>query len=384
MSEYQYVAFRAIDGPVSPENMKFMEKQSSRADIKPHSFENEYHYGDFRGNAKEMLQRGYDIHFHYANFGVRKVMIRFADGLPNLKAVDAYLNGEGIGLLEDKNGPGLILEISPSSDGGSFAQDLYPRDKIDELVPLRDEILAGDLRPWYLAHLAASADDYIDPDEFIEGPVPAGLGQLTSAQHALARVYGLDEYLLRAAAVNSEPLPDNSTSDSNYLAWVQQQPPEIKDAWLAKLMNDASSNVRRELLGQYHVQQNLPAWPTTPGTRSLRELRAAAEVLSNEAEQRRVAVAAKKRKEELAKIAANPKSFLNESAKLAEKRDYSGVASLLVDIREALADTPLANLAAEQAKQLKNDFPKLRLLTSALRKVGFVLKEVKPKIKANK
>ena len=68
-SEYQYVAFRAIDAPVSEKNLSLHARQSSRAEITPWSFHNEYHYGDFRGNAKEMLRRGYDLHLHYANFG---------------------------------------------------------------------------------------------------------------------------------------------------------------------------------------------------------------------------------------------------------------------------------------------------------------------------
>jgi hypothetical protein len=40
MSEYQYVAFRAVDGPDSEKNLKFMERQSSRAEITPWSFDN--------------------------------------------------------------------------------------------------------------------------------------------------------------------------------------------------------------------------------------------------------------------------------------------------------------------------------------------------------
>jgi len=361
--------------------MKFMKKQSSRAEITPHSFENEYHFGDFRGDAAEMLRRGYDIHFHYANFGIRKVMIRFAGGLPNLEAIDPYLADEGIVLLEDKNGPGVILEINPSYDGGSFDDDLDPGGLIDELLPLRDEILAGDLRPWYLARLATGNDYNNDPDEVVEGPIPAGLGQLTPAQLALAHVYGLSESLLQAAAKNSLPLPEAKNADNNYLAWLEKQPEKARNAWLAKLMKDASSKVRSEMLGEFRGQQALPPWPTTPGTRTITDLNAAAEALRHEATQKLVAAAAKKRKEHLAKMVANPESFLKESAKLAEKRDYTGVATLLVDLREALAGTPLANLAAEQAQQLKNDYPTLKYLTSALRKVGFVPKEVKPKAK---
>jgi hypothetical protein len=48
MSEHQYVAFRAIEGPVSEDNLEYMRRQSSRAEITPWAFDNEYHYGDFR------------------------------------------------------------------------------------------------------------------------------------------------------------------------------------------------------------------------------------------------------------------------------------------------------------------------------------------------
>jgi hypothetical protein len=45
MSQYQYVAFRAIDAPVSGKNLKFMRDQSTRAEVTAWSFENEYHFG---------------------------------------------------------------------------------------------------------------------------------------------------------------------------------------------------------------------------------------------------------------------------------------------------------------------------------------------------
>ena len=100
MSEYQYVGFRAIDGPVSEENLEFMQRQSSRAEITPWSFDNEYHYGDFRGDAAEMLRRGYDFHLHYANFGDRKLMIRLPTGFPDAKGGGAVLRGRFVVFLE--------------------------------------------------------------------------------------------------------------------------------------------------------------------------------------------------------------------------------------------------------------------------------------------
>ena len=60
MSEFQYIAFRAIDAPVSKANLKFMREQSTRAEITPWAFDSQYTFGDFHGDRVEMLRRGYD------------------------------------------------------------------------------------------------------------------------------------------------------------------------------------------------------------------------------------------------------------------------------------------------------------------------------------
>src|SRR5262249_13350780 len=120
MSEYQYVAFRAIDRPVEGKNFDYMHRQSTRAEITPWSFDNEYHYGDFHGNAEEMLRRGYDVHLHYANFGIRKLLIRCPHGLPDPRAVKPYLVGDSLQLIKDKKGPGGILAIEPFYEAGEL------------------------------------------------------------------------------------------------------------------------------------------------------------------------------------------------------------------------------------------------------------------------
>lgn len=114
MSEYQYVAFRAIDAPVTKRNLDYMRRQSTRAEITPWSFNNEYHFGDFHGNAVEMLRRGYDIHLHFADFGICRLMIRLPRGIPDPRAAAAYLVKHGVSLHQDKQGPGSVLEIQPA------------------------------------------------------------------------------------------------------------------------------------------------------------------------------------------------------------------------------------------------------------------------------
>ena len=175
MSEHQYVAFRAIDGPVTKENLEYMRAQSSRAEITPWSFDNEYQYGDFGGNAVEMLRRGYDLHLHYANFGTRKLLIRFPNGLPNASAAEPYFIKDSLQFIKDKQGPGGILSIEPFHEPGDLEEIWEFDDILDRLVPLRAEIIDGDLRPLYLAHLAVACDGEHDPEETKESPVPAGL-----------------------------------------------------------------------------------------------------------------------------------------------------------------------------------------------------------------
>ena len=186
MSEYQSVAFRAIDAPVSEKNLEYMRRQSSRAEITPWAFDNEYHHGDFGGDANEMLRRGYDIHLHYANFGTRDLLIRLPNGLPDAAAAAPYFGEDSLQFLKDKQGEGGILSLSPYDESGELDTLWNTDELIARLIPLRAEILDGDLRPLYLAHLAVASDSNHDPDETKEAPVPAGLDKLSDAQRALA------------------------------------------------------------------------------------------------------------------------------------------------------------------------------------------------------
>ena len=60
MSEYQFLAFRAVDRPLTDRDLVYARKQSSRAEITRWYFENEYHFGDFGGDADGLLHHGYD------------------------------------------------------------------------------------------------------------------------------------------------------------------------------------------------------------------------------------------------------------------------------------------------------------------------------------
>ena len=377
MSEYQRIAFRAIDGPVSDKNLEYMRRQSSRAEVTPWSFDNEYHYGDFGGDALEMMRRGYDLHLHYANFGIRKLLIRLLNGLPDPDAAAPYFGEYLLKLVKDKAGKAGTLVVEPCHEPGDL-EDLWNVDElVDRLVPLRAEILEGDLRPLYLAHLAVACDGNHDPEESREGPTPAGLEKPTAAQQALMELYGLSPSLVAAAARRGPRQTARTDVQAMYAQWLQGVPQATKDAWLAKCMSDPHPSVRREMLEEFRRGQATSGWPTLPGQRTIAELRAAAEVIQQQSDREAAAKAAKQRAKRLASMAQDPAPTLRKTGKLVKSRSteaYREAATLLADLREALAGSAQAGLAEEQARKLKMSYPTLNHLTAELRRQGFVPK----------
>jgi hypothetical protein len=76
-------------------------------------------------------------------------------------------------------------------------------------------------------------------------------------------------------------------------------------------------------------------------------------------------------------MAADPARTLRETEKLVTQcssEAYRQIATLLAELREALAGSDHSGLADQQAKKLKKEFPTRRLLTSELRRKGLLPK----------
>ena len=56
MSEYQYVVFRAVDGPLSDEQMAFADRQSSHNEVSRWEMSVSYNHGEFRGEVDGLLR----------------------------------------------------------------------------------------------------------------------------------------------------------------------------------------------------------------------------------------------------------------------------------------------------------------------------------------
>jgi hypothetical protein len=72
VSEYQYVAFQAVDGPLNDKQLEFVRRQSTRAEVSRWSLSAEYHYSSFRGDVDGLLRHGYDVYLQHTNYGIHK------------------------------------------------------------------------------------------------------------------------------------------------------------------------------------------------------------------------------------------------------------------------------------------------------------------------
>lgn len=271
MSEYQYVEFQAIDALVSDKNMAFMEEQSSRAEISKSSFINEYHFGDFGGDAEEMLRRGYDMHLHFANFGIRKLMIRLPELPCDKKTFRKFASVYGLDWAKDRRGAAGILTIEPEADAGTYDYLHDASSYLDRLLPLRAMLVMGDLRPLFYFWLGCTG--YLDDTV---PPVPAGLGKRHDAFDALVEFYEIPTDALKLASAKSAAAPATVDVNKAVEKWLgKKTKAELHSLTTAFVTTDPSAT-RAAVMADFRKSQKRPAWPLAPATVTAEQLRQAA------------------------------------------------------------------------------------------------------------
>jgi hypothetical protein len=394
MSEYQYLHFQAIDAPLNDEQLEFMQRQSTRAEVSRWEFTNEYHYGDFRGDAAEMLRRGFDVHLYYANFGIRRLMFRLPAGLPwEKKTFDACCHGgeddvrqafqpdtqlgqpgkADVRWMPDKHGAGGILKIDPEADAGYYSEDVWDfGDLTSGLGRIREALQVGDLRPLYVAWLACCGDQ-----DSLEPPVPAGIGELPKEFVAMAKFYEVDEDLLAAAAERSPRLPQQNEAKDSTQKWIAKRNKNELQELVSRLLTPDAAATRAETLAAIRREMGTQPWPVAEPSRTLGELLALAKSVDSQRQQREAAERQQQRENRLAEIVADPNKTLSEVNRLVKLRStsaYNKAAQCLADLREALGTERGAKKAADAARRLVKENPTLHRLKSELRKQGLISK----------
>lgn len=349
MSEYQYYEFQAIDRSLTKDELEQVRALSSRARISATHFVNEYHYGDFRGDERKLVEQLYDAHLYFANWGSRRLMLRLPVTLLPVRSAEPYCV-EDVLTCWTRNGH-LLLDFAYSAeDGGEW--DFETSVTLASFTTLRTELAAGDLRPLYLAWLSAltrwELEEDVDEDEYtstIEPPVPAGLARLTGPQQALADFLHIDPHLLTAAARASGAAPSQAIDKAALAAWIRALPQREKDALLLEAALGAAPQPGPTLLARHRAASHGTTEPSTATRRrsAAELLDAAHEVRSEHTRQQKQAHAQARRAEQSAReshldrLAENAGQAWQDIADLIEKKQpgpYDTAVTLLKDLRE--------------------------------------------------
>ncbi len=268
MSEYQRYEFMTIDRPLTRVQLDAVNTLSSHIEASSTHALIEYHWGDFKHNPIGVLHEFFDGFLYWANWGSPQLAFRFPHGLLPVDLIDGYDLEDFVTFTRYPDYDLLDIHF-----GEMEAPDEWTEYELGSLIPIRDELMEGDLRALYIVWLAAQImmegyDEEENEDEEEEEdyeisvpPVPPGFGTLTAAQQALAELLQVPQELLLAAARHSKGAGPSTKDD--FVAWVKLLSPDRQNDYLVRLAHDEPGLSRllvRELreLGQDKTRATLP------------------------------------------------------------------------------------------------------------------------------
>ncbi|MFD5184961.1 hypothetical protein ACFWMQ_20620 [Streptomyces sp. NPDC058372] len=162
MSEYQYYQFLAVEQPLSKRQQGELRTLSSRAQITADRMLNHYEWGDFKGDPVTLVERYFDAHLYFANWGSRRLVLRVPAAHVALETVLPYCREDV--LSAHRSGAHVIIDMTSEDEEGKEGWWVREADWDDEddhgvlgeLIGIRDELSRGDMRPLALACLASA------------------------------------------------------------------------------------------------------------------------------------------------------------------------------------------------------------------------------------
>ena len=242
MSEYQYYEFQAIDRPLGEADRQALQALSSRARVTATSFINHYNYGDFKGDPRKLMERWFDLHLYLANWGTRRLMIRLPRRFLDPSRLDVFLRKVEWAEVRE-SGESLIVDIHYHHEASRYAGWEEGEGWLAALGPLRADLLAGDLRLFYLLWLTAAQTGDLNDDE--QEPLP-GIGPLTGGLGVFADFFHIDPDLVRASAERPANADDGGTSADAVHGAIVAIPEAEKIALLQRLV-DGDPHVAAEV-----------------------------------------------------------------------------------------------------------------------------------------
>ncbi len=277
------------------------------------------------------------------------MMIRLPKRLVDRGALDAFLVEVDCATLK-ASGEDLILDISRDEVGFEEWDD--GSSWLAALAPLRADVLAGDLRIFYLLWLTALEGDVFEEEE--PEPMP-GIGPMSATLEAFAEFFGIDADLVRAAA-ERPALPTTNAMSAAKVGEIISATPEAEKTALLMRLFDGDPYVAAELRAKVGDRLASDAGAAPLVARTVADLRARATAIGAAREQaaaaeraaeakRRAEEAEKVRQARLLAIARRGEGVWREVEGEIERRNaaaYDKAAELLRDLR-AIAEEPGAS-----------------------------------------
>lgn len=193
MSEFQCYEFVAIDRPLSTTDRKRLRAITSRATITSTRLVNTYEWGDLNADPRSLVTKYFDAFLYYANWGTHRLMLRVPRERLDSKIARQYCaartsRSRGVATFT-MAGANLVLDLWSEDDSGEDGSDVEPG-LLSALVPIRNELMAGDYRALYLAWLLRVQAGEIHGSR--APPVPRGMRWLTGSQQALVEFLRVD------------------------------------------------------------------------------------------------------------------------------------------------------------------------------------------------
>ncbi len=370
MSEYQYYEFQTIDCPLTTKEQAEIKKLSSRVQLTPTQAIFLYNYGDFRGGPEKVLTQYFDVMFYIANWGTWRLLFRFPKAIVDPNWFQPYDLPDAITITKTSDYVILDIEINEEEgmQGWVEGEGWLPR-----LLPLRDDLLRGDLRLLYLVWLrvAPLLAGYVLEDDPIEPPIPPNLSQLSQPLRAFIELVELDSDLIAAAAQTSPR--HQSTSEPPLENWLSALSEVERQEFLLKLVRREPHvdlqliNRLKELAG---ADRSTPQF--TPGHRRLSELKAIADSLRTKREQKEQNAARRKRIQELEALApkeAQTWKRVVELIELKQAKPYDEATALLKDLRDLAEHQGRLPEFIQHFEKLKSDYNNRSALNTRFRTI---------------
>ena len=364
MSEYQYYEFQAIDRPLGESDRAELQALSSRARVTSTSFTNTYNYGDFRGDPRKLVERWFDLHLYLANWGTRRLMIRLPKRFLDPSRIEVFLHEvEWVEAWE--SGKNLIVDMHFRDEESAYAGWEEGEGWLGALAPLRADLLAGDLRLFYLLWLTAAEAGDLSDDE--KEPLP-GIGPLNGALDVFADFFHVDPDLVRASAERPADADDGAVSDDADREAIAAIPEAEKTALLQRLV-DGDPHVAAEVRSRVREAVAPAAGEGRERRRTVADLRARAAAIRTEREtaaaerreaerRRQAAIEEKARRVRLGALAARgAASVWREVETEIERRNAAGyerAVHLLRDLRALAEEDGSAKEFSERVRSLRD------------------------------